>query len=229
MTMVQTLRLSSDLGTVIENSTPITQTVTLTQVSWSTYEALLADMGDHRSTRLTYDQGKLQIKIPFQLHEIINRLLARIVITLTEELDLDVIALGSTTLNRPELAKGVEPDSCFYIQQASQFPGLNPQIPATLPPDLVIEVDITSPSSQRMAVYQQLEVPEIWCYRDKVGLEIYRLADEAGEGYGRSSSSQVFPLLTAEKLNQLIGERQTQTENGVMRSFRSWIQAHCLE
>jgi hypothetical protein len=72
MTMLQTLSPSSDLRTAKDNSKQPTQTVTLAPVSWSTYEALLVDMGDPRSTRLTYDRGQLHIKMPCQRHEIIN-------------------------------------------------------------------------------------------------------------------------------------------------------------
>ncbi|NEP54684.1 MAG: Uma2 family endonuclease, partial [Moorea sp. SIO3C2] len=57
----------------------LTQTVVLSNISWLTYQAMLADMGEHRSTRVTYDQGVLILKMPSTLHEIINRLLARIV------------------------------------------------------------------------------------------------------------------------------------------------------
>jgi Uma2 family endonuclease len=106
----------------------VTQNVVLPNVSWQTYKALLADMGDHRATRLTYNRGVLQIKMPSKLHEIINRLLARIVTTLSEELDLDVINMGSTTLEREELDKGAEPDTCFYIQNANQLEGLRSQL-----------------------------------------------------------------------------------------------------
>jgi Uma2 family endonuclease len=182
-------------------------------------------MGDHRATRLTYNRGVLQIKMPSKLHEIINRLLARIVTTLTEELDLDVINLGSTTLERQELDKGAEPDTCFYIQNADQLEGLDPEIPEDLPPDLVIEVDITSPSTRRIEVYQALGIPEVWCYTKKQGLKIYHLqTDECDRNYVESAFSLVFPKVSAAVLNQFLLSRQTQNENTVIRAVRSWIQ-----
>ena len=196
---------------------PTAQALTLTNVSWSTYQALLRDMGDHRVARLSFSQGQLQIKMPSQLHEIINRLLARIVTTLTEELGLEILDLGSTTLQQQDLEQGVEPDSCFYLQNAAQLQGVNPVIPDNLPPDLVIEVDITSPSTQRMVVYQQLGVPEIWCYTQKQGVTIYQLQAET---YTVTPQSRSFPFLRTDKLNALIHDRQTQTENTVIRGLR---------
>lgn len=203
----------------------VTQNVVLPNVSWQTYKALLADMGDHRAARLTYNQGVLQIKMPSKLHEIINRLLARIVTTLTEELELNVIDLGSTTLDREDLDKGAEPDTCFYIQNANQLQGLDPEIPKDLPPDLVIEVDITSPSTHRIKVYLALGIPEVWCYTKKEGLKIYYLQTDASHrDYVESEFSLAFPKVSAQALNQFLQQRQTQNENTVIRAVRDWIE-----
>ena len=199
----------------------LTQTVVLSNISWQTYQAMLADMGDHRSTRITYDQGVLILKMPSTFHEIINRLLARIVSTLTEELGLEVVNVGSTTLGREDLEKGAEPDTGFYIQNALMLEGLNPQIPDDLPPDLVIEVDITSPSTQRMHIYQVLGVPEVWRYTKRDGLTIYHLCPE---GYEKGPTSQTFPSLTSDMLNEFLNQRQTKSENQVIRVVRQWIQ-----
>ncbi|MEB3273872.1 MAG: Uma2 family endonuclease [Prochlorothrix sp.] len=212
------------LATAPLPTAPITQTCTLTNISWPTYQALLRDMGDHRAARLSYTQGHLHIKMPSKLHELINRLLARLVTTLTEELNLEIVDLGSTTLQREDLAKGVEPDTCFYIQNAPQLQGVDPTIPPDLPPDLVIEVDITSPSTQRMDIYQQLGVPELWCYTQQQGLLIYHL--QPSSTYTLVSHSPTFPFLSSEKINTLIQSRQTQPENTVIRTFRQWLQAN---
>ncbi len=199
----------------------LTQFVVLHNISWKTYQAMLADMGDHRASRAAYDRGVLTLKEPSRLHEIVNRLLARIVTTLTEEISLEVINVGSTTLERDDLEKSVEPDTGFYIQNAYRLEGLDPKIPKDLPPDLVIEVDITSPSTQRIGIYQALGVPEVWRYTKRQGLEIYQLQ---AAGYVRSEASVALPRLTAMQLNICLQQRQTQSENQVIRSVRSWIQ-----
>lgn len=199
----------------------LTQSVVLSNISWQTYQAMLADMGDHRSTRITYDQGVLILKMPSTFHEIINRLLARIVGTLTEEIGLEVVNVGSTTLEREDLEKGAEPDTGFYIQNALMLAGLDPKIPDDLPPDLVIEVDITSPSTRRMHIYQALGVPEVWRYTKRDGLNIYHLRPG---GYEEGSTSQTFPTLTSDLLNEFLSQRQTKSENQVIRVVRQWIQ-----
>ncbi len=199
----------------------LTQTVVLSGISWRTYRAMLADMGDRRSARAAYNRGTLAIKMPSKLHEIINRLLARIVKTLTEELDLEVVDVGSMTLEREDLEKGAEPDTGFYIQNAAKLEGLDPNIPDRLPPDLVIEVDITSPSSQRLEICQALEVPEVWRFTKQRGMIIYWLQ---GDCYEEQAVSVALPPIDAERLNYFLNQRQTQGENRTIREVRSWIQ-----
>lgn len=126
-----------------------TQTVVLRNIEWSTYRSVLLDMGDHRSARVAYDQGTLIVKMPSKLQEVINRLFARIVSALTEEFGLEVVNIGSTTLDKETLEKGAEPDTGFYIQNADKVDILSPALPDDLPPDLVLEVDIASASTQK--------------------------------------------------------------------------------
>ncbi|MEM9482270.1 MAG: Uma2 family endonuclease [Cyanobacteria bacterium P01_F01_bin.116] len=199
----------------------LTQLVVLPNISWQTYQAMLADMGDHRATRISYNRGILTLKMPSKLHEIINRLLARIVTTLTEELGLDVVNVGSTTLEREDLEKGAEPDTGFYIQNAAVLEGLDPEIPDNLPPDLVIEVDITSPSTRRLEIYQALGIAEVWRYTKREGLTIYQLQTN---GYRTVANSLAFSAVTAAQLNDFLAQRQSQTENQVIRSVRLWTQ-----
>ena len=204
----------------------LTQVVQLPNISWQTYKLMLADMGDHRSTRIAYDHGTLTIKMPSKLHEIVNRLLARIMTTLTEEIGLEVVSIGSTTLERSDLQKGAEPDTGLYIQNADKLEGLNPDIPPNLPPDLVIEVDITSPSTRRMVIYQALGVPEVWRYTKENGVTIYHLqTDGQPGGYTEAANSQAVPRLSVDKLNQFLDQRRTQSENQTIRSVRSWVQS----
>jgi len=193
--------------------------VILHNISWQTYQALLADMGEHRAARLAYDCGILEIKMPSKLHELINRLLERIITTLTEELGMSVLSLGSTTFDREEAGQGVEPDSCFYIQNAER---VNPEddAPLNLPPDLVVEVDITSSSRSRLHIYKIMGVPEIWRY-DRQGFAILQLH---GDEYVEYESSLTFPKISAEFLKVLIEQgKQAKNQNTVIRELRNWL------
>jgi Uma2 family endonuclease len=194
--------------------------VSLQPVTWQTYQALLSDLGDHRSARLSYDHGTLEIKMPSKLHELVNRLLERIITTLTEELELNVVSLGSTRFDQESEDQGVEPDSCFYIQNADRVDPMDAQPPQDFPPDLVVEVDITSSSRSRLPIYQAMGVPEIWCYkRDSLTILRWEAA-----GYQTCETSGVFPWLSAAMLSDWVAQgRRTQNQNVLIKAVRDRV------
>ncbi|MGG6238551.1 Uma2 family endonuclease [Nodosilinea sp. AN01ver1] len=205
------------MATLLQSSS---QHITLQHVSWSTYQALLQDMGDHRAARLAYDQGTLEIIMPSDLHEVLNRLLDRIITALTEELDLKIKAYGSTTLEREDLEQGVEPDSCYYIQNADQISTLQLDLHTNPPPDLAVEVDITSSSQRRFTIYQQLQIPEVWQYTQRRGLIFYALV---GGQYVECEVSPTFPRVSSQMLMTFLQMAPGEDDNAVVKALRRWI------
>ena len=204
-------------------TTEFTGDVILSNISWQTYEAMLVDMGDRRSVRLVYDQGVLEIRMPSDIHEAINRLLARIVGVLAEELDLPLKEFGSVTLNRSDLKKGAEPDSCFYIQNADRIRGNRIDISVDPPPDLIIEVDITNSSVRSFAVYQQLRIPEVWLYANS-SVKIFQLQDD---NYIECEFSSIFTIISGNVLGHFLQMSATEDSISIVRSVRKWlIEAH---
>lgn len=192
----------------------------LSNITWSTYQALLDDLANQSSVRLTYDQGHLEIMSPLLKHERLNRIIAQIVMILAEEQAIDLCALGSTTFKRPDLARGFEPDSCFYIQHEQQVSGKE-LIDLTVdpPPDLVLEIDITSPSLAKLPIYAQVGVPEVWQHNGKT-LIIYQLINA---NYQQSPRSLALPLATTEMLNHFISQSQTLKSTQFAQTLREWI------
>ncbi len=188
-------------------------------IDWDEYLTLLQQLGEDRSTRIAYNHHILEIRMPGQLHESINRVLAAIVMTLAEEFGYEFNGLGSTTLNRPLLGKAIEPDSCFYIQNAQVGQGLATSISSNIPPDLAIEVDIASRSDGKFSIYQEIGVPEIWVYQSSGTIVIKQL--EQGE-YLDVERSRVFPAVTTAQLIQWIEVRRTGTDLTVIRAVRTF-------
>jgi Uma2 family endonuclease len=187
-------------------------------VTWEGYVALLKELGDDRSTRIAYENGVLEIRMPGQPHESANRVLAAITLTLAEELGFEFNDLGSMTLNRPDLSKGVEPDSCFYIQHAQAGQGLGEVISIDLPPDLALEVDIANRSDSKLSIYQAMGVPEVWLYqRDRI--QIKHLNNGV---YVDALTSRAFPSVSAEQLTQWLELRRTGTDLTVVRTVRQF-------
>ena len=92
------------------------QRIILQNIRWQFFKAMLNELGESSNARLAYDQGTLEIMSPLFAHEHTKRMLERFVETLCEELDLPIRSAGSLTYKRQDLLKGIEPDSCFYIQ-----------------------------------------------------------------------------------------------------------------
>jgi Uma2 family endonuclease len=90
--------------------------VILRNISWHTYQSLIRDFESKPAIRLTYDRGTLEIRMPLDPHETYKKLLGRLIEAATEELDLEIRSLGSRTCDREDLARGLEPDQCYYIQ-----------------------------------------------------------------------------------------------------------------
>src|SRR6266498_147244 len=99
------------------------QRVVLYDVSWATYEHLLADHLECSSPRFTYDEGTLEIMSPSTDHGEINRNIGSLIDMLAMEWKLNFRTLGSTTFKREDLKRGFEPDSCFYIQHVESVKG----------------------------------------------------------------------------------------------------------
>lgn len=160
--------------------------LSIADVSWQDFVSLLEELGEKRPFRLAYFQGLLEIMSPLALHEKPNRILAYIVVTLLELRGQDWEDFGSTTLKCPPLA-GIEPDSCFYIQNAARMREYkNLDLSQFPPPDLAIECDLTSKTV--IQAYQSIKVPEVWIYQDNQ-LTLYLYSEQ---GYRESEQSQIF-------------------------------------
>jgi Uma2 family endonuclease len=198
---------------------PPEQRVTLHNVSWETYERLLADLQDSSAPRMTYDRGTLDIISPSSEHERYNRTVARIVEELAVEMDMNIDSLGSTTFRREDIDRGFEPDSCFYIKNAASVRGKKRiDLGVDPPPDLVIEIDITSPSLDKFPIFAQVGVPEVWRF-DGGQLAVYELAD--GE-YLERGASVAFPAVTAADITAFIRDSETMDRPEWVRKLRGW-------
>jgi Uma2 family endonuclease len=189
--------------------------VSIPNLSWQDFETILTDLGEHRKTRLTYYKGTLEIMSPLALHERPHRIMADIVKTILDVQGRDWEDFGSTTVKRPNIA-GVEPDTCFYIQNASQVRGCTDMNLAVYPPpDLAIESDVTSTTT--LDAYEALGIPEVWIYRNSE-LRIYLLQDGK---YVQSETSPTFPdLVIATLIPDLVQQGMSEGTSKMLRSLR---------
>lgn len=199
-------------------SAPVEHKVILKRVSWETYQRLLAEHQDVSGTHFIYDEGILEIMVLSARHEQPNRILALLVEVLAEEFGIDVCAVGSMTFQRENLRKGFEPDSAFYIAHATEVEGTEVDPAGDPPPDLIIEVDVTSPSLPRFPIFAAFGVPEVWRY-DGSRVTIHR---PEGGRYVEVASSPAFPPLTAEIATRFLEERRRLRSTQWVRQVRDW-------
>ena len=208
------------MATVVQPAEQVTQRVILPHVCWETYERLLADHQESSGIHFTYDQGRLEILVPSLRHEKLKHTLATLVELLAGALNIDIEGAGSTTFRRHDLARGFEPDACFYVAHAARM-RQREDIDLTVdpPPDLVIEVDITSPSLNKMPIFAALGVPEVWRYDDRQ-VSIFTLG--AGK-YTLVEESAAFPGVTREVVSQFVEAGKTLQRMDWQRSVRDWV------
>lgn len=190
-------------------------------ISWSKYKNILEELGENRSSKVSYSQGVLEIMAPLPEHEIAKVVIGDLVKTLLEELDIEFWSLGSTTFDKEIMDAGVEPDDCFYIKNEAVIRGKD-RIDLTIdpPPDLAIEIDITSRT--RFNNYELLGVPELWRW-DKIKLTINILTDGK---YVESENSLIFPdLPITQIIPEYLKRSKVDGRNAAIKALRTWIKA----
>jgi Uma2 family endonuclease len=199
------------------------QRVVLHNVSWQTYERLLAEHNECRSPRFTFDHGELEIVTLSAEHERYDLRIVTLVQIIADEMNLEVEGLGSNTFKRQELERGFEPDSCFYVQNFERVKGKDRiDLAVDPPPDLVVEVDITSPSISKLPMFAEFGVPEVWRF-DGERLSMLRLRDGS---YEEVAASEVFPGVSAQVVSQLLERGKPLGGTSWLRLARAWAHEH---
>jgi Uma2 family endonuclease len=187
-------------------STIAEQRVVLPSVTWQQYENLLATFGDYPGLRLIYLEGMLEIFMPSPEHELIKKVVARLLERYAEEVDIPLHGYGLTTFRREAKARGLEPDECYCVGTLKELP------------DFAIEVNLTSGGVDKLAVYQGLGVPEVLIWQNQQ-LTLYDLRQTHCQ---RAAHSQFFPDLDWTLFAQFIRPQdQPQAIKEFLQAIRS--------
>ena len=175
----------------------------LWQIGWDAYVKFLEALAEH-NVRTTYDRGDLELMSPLPIHEAIKIWFGHFLAVLGEELGVPCWPVGGPTLRRRDQDRGLEPDDCYYLANASKVRNW-----ATLdmerdpPPDVALEVEITRNCLDRMGVYAGLGVPEVWRF-DGEAWHIHLLSAEGV--YEESPVSAALPYLPIPEITPLLQE-----------------------
>ena len=183
------------------------QRLVLRGVPWRDYLVLSDLLSDRPGLHLTYLEGTLEIMTTSPAHEKLKKMIARLLELYVLERDISVIGIGSATFRREEKLRGLEPDECYCIGAEKPFP------------DLAIEVVVTHPDVDKLAVYAGLGVREVWVWKDG-GLLIHELTTV---GYVERERSALLPELDLQELATHVGMPD---QAATVRAYRDALRKH---
>jgi Uma2 family endonuclease len=155
--------------------------------SWEDFCQLRDSRGDGSIPRLKYRHGEILLMSPLPRHGREASIIADIIKVLLDSQDRSYESFTPITMELPKVG-GIEPDYCFYIDNWQAVVGkdrIDWQVDP--PPDLVIEIDVTSYTSE--LDFLPYAVPEVWLFKN-YQLTIYQLVDGK---YNTGNSSRYFP------------------------------------
>ncbi len=194
--------------------------ITLNNLTWEQFEAFLEEKeANGIKTRIAYIQGILTIISPLPAHERPHRIISDIVKILLDSQERDWEEFSSITFRKKTKQVALEADTCFYIQNAQKMrPRMRIDLTVDPPPDLAIEVDLTSKTT--LDAYEALEVPELWIYtEEKFTIKVF-----TNGLYLESSISPNFPdLPILELIPSLINQPFTIGSSKMLRELRKKI------
>ncbi len=190
--------------------------------SWETYERLLLENHNASAPRFTFDQGWLEIMSPSLEHERINGRLKSLVAALAGHFRRDWLDTGSTTFRRQNAQRGFEPDSSYYFAHAARMRQVEEVDLSLHPaPELVIEIDLSRSSYDKLELYRALGVAEVWRWvADE--LHFYVLGDH---GFQEVTHSLVFPPVSAQAIAQQVRAGAQLTATAWQEAIEAWMRA----
>ncbi len=212
----------SAIATPSSADIPLDRHIVLEGVSWETYQRLVYDLAEQH-IRLTFDNGNLEIMPPLPLHERWKSRIGRLIDAISEERGIEFDGLGSTTFGREDLAKGIEPDECYYIAHEKDIRDKEViDLTVDPPPDLAIEIDTTNPSIPRQPIYAALAIPELWRFDGK---QLVVLKLNRRKKYVPVSNSESFPFLKMDKFGEFVLRMSRERQIDVLKDFRTWLRS----
>ncbi|MEM6561949.1 MAG: Uma2 family endonuclease [Planctomycetota bacterium] len=183
------------------------------------YELTLDAIGDGWP-HVNYLDGVMEFEMPGETHEMVKKVAARMVEAFLDETETNYHALGSFTCRIRKKEAGLEPDECYYIQNAERAGQGGLDLASDPPPDLAVEVDRRRPAASRTLIYERLRVPEVWLWQNDGRLQVMLLAEKGG--YVPAEQSVAIPGFPLERLSAELARTPHAEQAQALREFRTW-------
>ena len=131
-------------------------------------------------------------------------------------------ACGGPTLAAEQLGKACEPDASYYILAEPPPPEADElDLQIHKPPDLVLEVDLTSHAVSKEPVYAAMGVAELWRWENS-DLDVRRLAEGK---YASVEQSVLLPDLPVRDLAEMVRLGRRKPQHEVLSRWSSQLRA----
>ena len=174
-----TAKILDEIGTLAEQ-----RLILPSYYTWEQFEDIESLMADSPGLRITYLDGWIEFMTVGEEHEQIKSVLAIFIGLYFFEKGINFIPVGSATRRDRSRNVSFEPDESYYIGSRKEHP------------DLAVEVTITSGSTNKLAKYLRLRIPEVWFWENN-RLSVYGLRED---NYEQISRSELLPELDLELL-----------------------------
>ena len=200
---------------------PLGSTLVVNDFGWDEYELLIRDLDGRRNPRLSYDCGRLEVVSTSRRHDNYSWLVDKLIWEFCEVRGLLLQGYGQATWKRKEVGKGAEADNSYYVANARHVTAKDDDnnLEFDPPPDIIVEVDLTTDSTRKLPIYAGLGVPEVWRF-DGREFHFHVLADGT---YAESSESPSLPGLTLSLLMEGLTEARALAPIEAVKAFRRRI------
>jgi len=203
--------------------------VVIQGVDWAFYEQLVDSIPEGANIHVDYDGKDVEIMSLSTLHDGDKKLFGQLVEAIAQELEIPYKGAGSTTWKRPEVARGLESDECYFfgadkLAAVAEARARRSKRIADYPnPDLGIEVDISPSKIDRPGIYAALKVSEVWRFdgeREEVIIE--RLGED---GSYHPVEGSAFLAIRAKEVRRWVVEEDSSDDSAWARRLRAWARA----
>lgn len=192
----------------------------LRDITWETYLGLRREPANYH-VRMTYDGGSLEMMSPSRRHEQYSDLIGALVVEWAVSRNLDISMCRTMTFQRKDLAKGLEPDNCYYIEHEAEVRGKE-ELDFTVdpPPDLAVEVELSRAALKKLPIYAAFGVPEVWRFD---GNRFETLVLNASGDYEVQEHSSVLPGFPADQVLAILVQLGQTSETKLVAAFRQRV------
>jgi Uma2 family endonuclease len=207
------------------NGVPGEERGVMRDVSYDLYDLLSNSLSEHTPIRLAYDGKDIEVMVVGPIHDQLKELIGEFVNTVSDVLEIDCRAMGSTTWKRAAIERGLEADQCYYFDAANLAASaaavsLRSNDVADYPnPDLAVEIDISRSKIDRPGIYAALKVFEVWRCQDEA-VTIEQLQEDGS--YATAAASR-FLHVRPDEVTQWLTDGLDANRRDWRRRLREWV------